>query len=170
MDDLHIASRGRQRWRQIWRFIAAMEMVGTPFSYRKFRGGFTSDYVGYWVDYSRFEIGISERRAAWLIEFVKKLEGDQWLIMPRRYKEFHGRLGFTAPVLPWLRPLLAPGYAWLSAINQASTVKVPELVALVCVFIKQKLLDRPQEDSLCCGGSETAASCSGQTRSVKEAR
>ena len=141
VDDLHIASGGRQRWRQIWRFIAAMEMVGTPFSYRKFRGGFTSDYVGYWVDYSRFEIGISERRAAWLIEFVKKLEGDQWLIMPRRYKEFHGRLGFTAQVLPWLRPLLAPGYAWLSAINRASTVKVPELVALVCVFIKQKLLD-----------------------------
>ena len=141
VDDLHIASGGRQRWKQIWRFIAAMEMAGTPFSYRKFRGGFTSDYVGYWIDYGRFEIGISERRAAWLVEFVKRLEGDQWLVMARRFQEFHGRLGFTAQVLPWLRPLLAPGYAWLSAIHRGSTVKVPELVALICVFIKKKLLD-----------------------------
>ena len=141
VDDLHIASGGNQRWKQIWRFIATMEMVGTPFSYRKFRGGFTSDYVGYWVDYGRFEIGISERRAVWLMDFVKRLENDQWLVMARRFHEFHGRLGFTAQVLPWLRPLLAPGYAWLSAIHRGSTVRVPELVALVCVFIRQKFMD-----------------------------
>ena len=28
------------------------------------------DYVGYWMDYSRFEIGISERRTAWLVNFI----------------------------------------------------------------------------------------------------
>jgi len=140
VDDLHIASGGPHRWKQIWRFIAAMEMVGTPFSYRKFRGGFTSDYVGYWVDYGRFEIGISERRTGWLVEFINKLELDHWLVLARRYQEFHGRLGFSAQVLPWLRPLLAPGYSWLSAVNKMSTVKVPELVAMTCIFIRQKLV------------------------------
>ena len=30
VDDLHIASGGGQLWRQIWRFIAAMEMIGNP--------------------------------------------------------------------------------------------------------------------------------------------
>ena len=30
VDDLRTASRGGQRWRQIWRFIAAMEMIGNP--------------------------------------------------------------------------------------------------------------------------------------------
>ena len=141
VDDLHLASGGTQRWRQIWRFIVALEMVGTPFSYKKFRGGFTSDYVGYWLDYSTFEIGISERRTAWLVQFVDQLESDKWLVMGRRYQEFHGRLGFTSQVLPWIRPLLAPGYSWLAAINRGSTVKVPQLVAMVCLFIRQKFKD-----------------------------
>ena len=80
VDDLHIASGGGQRWKQIWRFLAAMEMVGTPFSYKKFRGGLTCDYVGYWLDYGRFELGISERRTSWLIQFIDQLETDNWLV------------------------------------------------------------------------------------------
>ena len=35
---------------------------GVLFSYHIFRGGFQSDYVGFWMDYSKFEIGLSERR------------------------------------------------------------------------------------------------------------
>ena len=141
VDDLHLASGGNQRWKQIWRFLAALELVGTPFSYKKFRGGFTCDYVGYWLDYGRFEIGISERRTAWLVQFVDQLEADKWLVMGRRFQEFHGRLGFTSQVLPWVRPLLAPGYSWLAAINKGSTVKVPQLVAMVCMFMRQKFRD-----------------------------
>ena len=76
VDDLHIAAGGKNRWRTIWRFLVAMEMAGTPFSYKKFRGGFTVDYVGYWLDYGRFEIGISERRTTWLVDFVERLESE----------------------------------------------------------------------------------------------
>ena len=140
VDDLHIAVGGRNRWLSIWRFLVAMEMVGTPFSYKKFRGGFSVDYVGYWMDYSRFEIGISEKRSAWLISFIDKMETDGWLVLARRFQEFHGRLGFSAQVLPWLRPLLAPGYAWMAAVGKGSTLKTPELVAAVCLFIKWKLM------------------------------
>eukprot|EP00435_Cladocopium_sp_Y103_P048311 s2891_g14.t1 len=129
---------GRDRWASIWKFIAGLEMIGAPFLYRKFRGGFTLDYVGYWLDHGRLQIGISERRTCWLIDFVDKLVillADRWLVLTRRYQEFHGRLGFTARV----RPLLAPGYAWLAAVGKATTVKVPELVAMVCIFIRSKL-------------------------------
>eukprot|EP00435_Cladocopium_sp_Y103_P001385 s1635_g1.t1 len=83
-------------------------------------------------------MGISERRTSWLIDFIDKLESDQWLVLSRRYQEFHGRLGFTSQVLPWVRPLLAPGYAWLAAVGKTTTVRVPELVAMVCVFIRAK--------------------------------
>jgi hypothetical protein len=69
------------------------------------------------MDYSRFEIGISEKRTAWLIAFVDRLEADGWLVMVRCFQEFHGRLGFAAQVLPWLRPLLAPGYTWMAAVG-----------------------------------------------------
>ena len=75
-----------------------------PLFLQKVSGGFALDYVGYWMDYSRFEIGISERRTAWLVNFIDKLEASGWLVMVRRFPEFHGRLGFSAQVLPWIRP------------------------------------------------------------------
>lgn len=59
---------------------------------------------------------MSERRIAWLVEIVNKLEADQWLVLVRRYQEFHGRLGFASQVLPWIKPLLAPGYVWMAAV------------------------------------------------------
>eukprot|EP00435_Cladocopium_sp_Y103_P056456 s739_g19.t1 len=90
------------------------------------------------LDYGKLQIGISERRTAWLVNFIDELESDQWLVLTRRYQEFHGRLGFTAQVLLWVRPLLAPGYAWLATVGKAATVKVPELVAMVCIFIRSK--------------------------------
>ena len=115
VDDLHIAAGGRERWRTIWRFIVALEMVGTPFSFHKFKGGLPTDYVGYWLDYSRFEIGLSERRAAWLMNFVKNLKQDNWLVNVKAFQEFmvvsvslhkscHGCDRFSLlGILGWLR-------------------------------------------------------------------
>ena len=91
-----------------------------------------------WIDYSRFEIGLSEKRANWLIKFVENLQGDGWLTGVRQFQEFHGRLGFASQMLRWLKPLLGPGYAWLSAVAKATTLKVPELLAITCIFIKEK--------------------------------
>ena len=138
VDDLHLAAGGQNRWLTIWRFLVALEMVGVPFSYPKFRGGFQMDYVGYWMDYSRFELGLSERRANWLVKFVEDLQSDGWLTGVKQYQEFHGRLGFASQVLPWIRPLLGPGYAWLAAVSKGTTLKVPALLATTCVFIKEK--------------------------------
>lgn len=75
------------------------------------------------------------------MNFVDKLEASGWLVMVRRFHEFHGRLGFSAQVLPWIRPLLAPGCAWLAAVSKNSTMRVPELVATVCIFIRKKFRD-----------------------------
>jgi len=75
VDDLHIAAAGTNRWLAIWRFIVALELVGAPFSYKKFRGGFSLDYVGYWMDYSRFQLGLSEKRTTWLIGFIDQMAG-----------------------------------------------------------------------------------------------
>jgi hypothetical protein len=138
VDDLHLAAGGQNRWLAIWRFLVALEMAGVPFSYPKFRGGFQMDYVGYWMDYSRFELGLSEKRANWLIKFVEDLQADGWLTGVKQFQEFHGRLGFASQVLPWIRPLLGPGYAWLTAVSKGTTLKVPELLATTCVFIREK--------------------------------
>ncbi len=80
VDDLHIAVGGQSRWLSLWRFLVIMEMVGIPFSYHKFRGGFQSDYVGFWMDYAKFELGLSEKRSAWLVNFVNEMASNDWLV------------------------------------------------------------------------------------------
>eukprot|EP00438_Fugacium_kawagutii_P030206 Skav207292 [mRNA] locus=scaffold434:298126:309294:- [translate_table: standard] len=153
VDDLHIAVGGPHRWLTFWRVLACLEMVGVPFSYHKFTGGFQLDYVGFWMDYSRFEIGMSDRRTSWLVKFVDELETSGWLVNVRRFQEFHGRLGFASQILPWIRPLLAPGYSWLAAVGKASTLKLPDLVAVVCLYIRDKLKSGLRKTR--CGVTET---------------
>ena len=75
----------------------------------------------------------------WLVNFVSEMECNDWLVNVRRFQEFHGRLGFASQILPWIRPLLAPGYSWLAAVGKGSTLKLPELLALVCVYIRSKM-------------------------------
>ena len=96
------------------------------------------DFVGFWVDSTRFEIGMSEKRVAWLVKFVEELISNEWLVHMRRLQEFHGTLGFAAQVLPWIKPMLAPGYSWIPAAGRTATLKMPQLVAAACIFIRDK--------------------------------
>ncbi|CAE7713877.1 unnamed protein product [Symbiodinium necroappetens] len=110
-DDLHLLSGGPNRWLNLWMLLALFCLQGTPFSEKKRRGGLQVDWVGYWIDYGRFKLGISEKRCQWIIRSVESMEGDGWLVDVRRFHELHGRLGFMSQVLVWMRPFLAPGYA-----------------------------------------------------------
>ncbi len=109
------------------------------------------DFVSFWVDYTRFEIGMSEKRVAWLVRFVEELISNGWLVHMRCFQEFHGRLGFAAKVLPWIKPMLAPGYSWISAAGRAATRKMPQLVAAACIFIRDKFGYGIQEVTVWCG-------------------
>ena len=137
VDDLQIAAGGSNRWLTIWRFLVCLIMAGVPFAYHKFRGGLQLDFVGYWLDYTRFSLGIAERRVRWILDFVASLERDGSLVEVRRYQEFHGRLGF---MLPWIRPFLAPGYAWLAKAKPGAVMKVPDAVSFCNAFIRDKLM------------------------------
>ena len=139
VDDLHLAAGGANRWLSIWRVLACLEMVGVPFSYKKFGGGFTLDYVGYWLDYSKFALGISEKRVLWMVKFLTDANAAKWLIDVRRFHEAHGRLGFMAQVLPWIRPFLAPGYQWLAAVRKGGVLQAPLILQRCCEFIRLKL-------------------------------
>ena len=107
-DDLHVLSGGRDRWLNLWMSLALLCMQG-PFSERKWRGGLQLDWVGYWIDYGPFKLGISEKRCLWIVQGIEAMEGNGWLVDVRRFHELHGRLGFMSQVLCWIRPFLAPG-------------------------------------------------------------
>ena len=88
-----------------------MEMVGVPAHITSFvvASNVIMSASGWTIQSSR--LVCLERRTAWIIEFIKEMVDSDWLVNVKRFQEFHGRLGFSAQVLPWLRPLLSPGYA-----------------------------------------------------------
>ena len=51
VDDVHANFAGRDKFQHLLMWLACFEMFGTPFAYKKFRGGLTSAFVGYELSY-----------------------------------------------------------------------------------------------------------------------
>ena len=120
VDDLHSAFFGNRKFLNAWILVALYEALGTPFSYRKFSGGIVAQFVGYNIDHRLVSLGVTERRGAWLLEFLANLRNDRYTVHMRRFAEFLGRLGFVSRVLCWMKPHLAPLYTWSAALDWKS--------------------------------------------------
>ena len=69
-DDGMASGRGARYDRAILFHLFVLEVLGTPFKWQKVRGGIQVDWIGYWVDIGRFEIGISQSRADWCVRWL----------------------------------------------------------------------------------------------------
>ncbi|CAJ1363105.1 unnamed protein product, partial [Effrenium voratum] len=138
-DDFLLVVSGKRRWLNLWCVIVLFEVLGAPLAWEKFRGGLEAEWVGFWASFRLFKIGIAAGRTDWVLKQVEIYERDKFLIHMRRFQEFLGRLGFTAQALVWLRPFLAPLYAWSAAISHKSTLPAPALVQLVLRYIVLEL-------------------------------
>ena len=67
-DDLRWSAWGADKFQCLAKSLFTWVLLGAPFSWGKCRGGVQVDWVGYWLDYARFELGISESRTKWLAE------------------------------------------------------------------------------------------------------
>eukprot|EP00969_Alexandrium_andersonii_P124005 5480118-Alexandrium_andersonii.AAC.1 len=65
--------------------------LGMPFSWRKFRGGWQGDWIGFWLDWQRFEVGLSATRTGWLLKWLRELESGKATLV-QTYLESVGRL------------------------------------------------------------------------------
>ena len=139
-DDIKVVASGKDKWKCLLKVYLIWIMMGTPFAWHKFRGGLELDWVGYWLDYVRFEMGLSESRTQWLCTFVASCTTGEVVLM-RRFEEGLGRLGFAARILVWMKPFLAPLYAWASVVTSGTALKPPLLVSVTCKFILEALAD-----------------------------
>lgn len=137
-DDLQLLAGGADKWHSLIIAILAWAMIGTPFSWKKFRGGLELDWVGYWLDVKRFEVGISQKRISWLLKWAQTIK-DNKLVQQRDFAEGLGRLGFATQVILWIKPFLAPLYAWSAAIPQSTTMRPPVTVLLTLTYIIHQL-------------------------------
>ena len=136
VDDLHLTCLGARKFVNMWIILLIYELVGTPFSYKKFSGGLKVQFVGYLLDYRECLIGITKKRGEWLVNFIEEMRKAGGTVLLRRFNEFVGRLGFVARVLVWLKPFMAPLYAWSSVLDRSSVATAPRLVSLVMRFLR----------------------------------
>ena len=137
-DDLKLVVGGPTKYSDLWTLLLVWIMVGTPFSWKKFRGGVALDYVGFWTDYARFRIGLSEKRANWVVTTIDGLSTAQYVMTGRSFTELLGRLGFAAQAVPWLRPLLGPLYVWDSVLTPYMAARMPALVILTLKLLAER--------------------------------
>ena len=113
-------------------------LCGSPFSWGKCRGGLQVDWIGYWLDYATFSIGISEARCHWLIRWAESILQCGTLLV-RGLAEGLGRLGFATGILEWGRPFLAPLYSLVSVASKSALVSLPMLPRLCLMWIVEQL-------------------------------
>ena len=139
VDDLHIVVVGKDKFVVLWMALAAYELMGTPFAYHKFKGGLEVEFVGYSLSYKHACAGISPKRTAWVLGWIEEVKGNNWFVQGRRLHEFLGRLNFVARVLTWIKPFLAPIYAFNAVLKRGTVARLPEMVYLTLIFISEQL-------------------------------
>ena len=137
-DDLHWVAHGPRKYQIILRCLLLWVVAGTPFSWAKLRGGLQQDWIGFWLDYQKFELGISESRCRWLIVNIQEIQGSG-MVLVRRLHELLGRLGYAMGVLQWGRPFLAPMYSWCAAAPGGACLPLPPMVKAVLKWVLRQL-------------------------------
>ncbi|CAE7803084.1 unnamed protein product, partial [Symbiodinium sp. KB8] len=94
VDDLHVVVFGGEKFYALWALFLALEIMGTPFAYHKFKGGLEVDYIGYHLDYFSWAAGISEKRAGWIVEWIDRAESMSWVVT--------GSFAFSSEMVPVL--------------------------------------------------------------------
>jgi hypothetical protein len=107
-----------------------LEVVGLPFSWRKFLGGLSYEWVGFWTDWETFMVGISEKRAIWVADWCQK-KLDATSILMQELTEVLGRLVFATQAVEHVKPLLGPLFAWTAAVPSGAFVELPLMVRLI---------------------------------------
>ena len=140
VDDLHGVFTGERKFLWLWTWLLAFEMTGVPFGYHKFKGGFSSEFVGFQIRYDLTEVGISPKRGDWIVQWVVKARQNNYVVQARDFSEFLGRLGFIAQLLTWVKPHLAPLFSW-AAVTAAGTVcRLPETVIITLHYLHNEFL------------------------------
>ena len=118
--------------------LFALLVVGTPLSWHKVSGGIQIDWIGYYLDVGRFEVGISAARAAWAVRWLEDKARER-RVQLGELREGLGRLQFIAGPLEHLRPFLGPLYAWSCAGPRYLRPQLPVMVLIILRFLASEL-------------------------------
>ncbi|CAE7463581.1 unnamed protein product, partial [Symbiodinium pilosum] len=137
-DDLKAVAGDRAGRRGIVISYASLAALGFPFKWAKTCGGFVVEWVGFETAYSSFKLGLSQRRAEWLIRWcmdVATSARTTWSDFSRAL----GRLGFGANALSWERPFLGPMYSWSAATRgKHGSLTAPVMIRVILRWLAER--------------------------------
>lgn len=122
-DDGLLMAAGLEYFKVVVALFLFLDVMEVPLSWRKTRGGFQAEWIGYTIDLRSWKVGVSEKKVKWLVEWAERTLKESHLL-GREFRAGVGRLGFLAGVLVGARPLLAPLYAVASRVGGSSYVEL----------------------------------------------
>jgi hypothetical protein len=116
--------------------VLFLEVAGLPWAWPKFAGGLAYEWVGFWTDWERFMVGVSEKRSWWLADWCdKKLKAGAVVI--QEVTEVLGRMVFATQAVSHIKPLLGPLYAWVSVLDKSSCLPLPLMIRLIFLLLRK---------------------------------
>jgi hypothetical protein len=140
-DDFVLVSGGTQVWRPLAVAVLLLRGFGVPLKWTKFRGGFRTDWIGYYFDLELREAGVSDSRGRWASSWCRRLAGAK-TVSVNEFRQGLGRLAFAAALLVFTKPFLGPLYAWAASAGPGATLEVTPLVCWVLKWIAEQFEQR----------------------------
>ena len=108
-------------------------LMEIPLSWKKCRGGRVYVYIGYERNLEDFTVGLSARRATWLMKWAADAE-QAGRVGFQELREVMGRWSVAAGVLEYDRPLISPLYSLLAVASGQLVVLLPLFVRVVLAW------------------------------------
>ena len=138
-DDLEAMGKGAKGRRGIPLSYLFLATLGYPFKWAKTRGGFRVEWLGMETEYPTYKLGLSLKRATWLVEWLRLL-ARTGKTEAKAFAQGLGRLGFASIALDWERPFLGPLHAWSSAVQgKPGPLTLPTMVRVLCGWLADRL-------------------------------
>jgi len=137
-DDWLSLAGSRTELEDIAGVVLVMALLGYPWNWKKFRGGDSSGWIGYEIDWAGFSVGISLVRAQWLVRWVEKTLSEGRVEVDDLVAVL-GRFGFAMGPLDALRLFLAPIFSWAAAVRGGGRLLLPWSIGFLLRFLAGQL-------------------------------
>ena len=137
-DDWLLLSGGRDWMGGIVYALLLLRSLGVPLSWRKVSTGFVVSWIGLEVNLKEWTLGISSRRAAWILGWLSKTIEDKSVDV-RILEQAVGRMQFCYGVLVWDRPFLAPLYTLIHMFPEGGKVCIPPFALEAMKWLHSRL-------------------------------
>jgi hypothetical protein len=138
-DDGKITAGGVRPERKILLHLYVLVVLRVPLAWKKVKGGNEVEWIGYWLDMRRFEMGISELRACWAARWLTD-RATEGRVALGELREALGRLVFVAGPIEYIRPFLGPLFTWAAAGPRFACPWLPVMIRLIMRYLATEIM------------------------------